>query len=361
MKERIQKLRQIIKEQQCDAILLSSVPNIFYVTGYGGFSIEERDAYALITSQDSYIISSALYAEALKVQVPHMQSIERTRDRSFQKIMADIIAKHTIQNCGFEDDNMTVYEYQTIASLPFVLQPVDLSELRVIKEQTELHKIQKACAIGDAAFTYICKQIKSGITEREIASLLEIFLKEHHTDNAFRPIVGFGEHAAVPHHLTSDTKLKDSTCILIDFGVKYQNYCSDMTRTLFFGKAPKEFRDAYQTAVEAQQQGIDFITQKLKKNKEILIADVDIAARDYVTRQGYPPFNHASHGIGIETHESPRFHPKFQDLLAENMVFSIEPGIYIPGSFGIRIEDDFTVRDGKLVQLTQASKALLEI
>lgn len=361
MEERIQKVRQIIKSQQCDAVLLSSVPNIFYVTGYGGFSIEERDAYVLITPQESYVISSALYAEAIKIQVPHMHSIERNRQRSFQNIVADLVARHKIKNCGFEYDNLTVYEYQTIASLPFALRPIDLSTLRSIKHQDELDKMQKACHIVDEAFTYICTQLKPGITEKELSYLLEIFFKQQHADNSFRPIFAFGANAAVPHHLVSDSKLERNTCILMDFGAKYDHYCSDMSRTVFFGKAPDKFKQAYQTTIDAQQKGIDHIKTKLEKNEEIFIADVDIIARDYVVSQGYPPFNHASHGIGIADHEHPRFHPKFKDILKENMAFSIEPGIYFPGKFGIRIEDDFTVKNGKLIELTKSTKELLEM
>lgn len=361
MDNRVHNLRRILKEQNCEAVLLSSVPNIFYLTGYGGFSYEERDAYVLVTQSDNYVISSALYAEAVKVQVPHMHSIERTRERSFSSVLSDLISKHKIKTCGFEHDNLTVYEYNTIASLPFTLQPVDLSELRIIKDISELDKMQKACGLVDKAFTYICSQVKTGITEKELSSLLEIFLKQHHADNSFRPIFAFGENAAVPHHLTSDKKLEKNTCILMDFGAKYEQYCSDMSRTVFFGKAPNDFKRAYQTTIDAQQKGIDHIRTKLESNETIFIADVDIVAREHVVSEGYPPFNHASHGIGIADHEAPRFHPKFKDVLKENMVFSIEPGIYFPSKFGIRIEDDFTVRDGKLIELTKSTKDLLEI
>jgi Xaa-Pro aminopeptidase len=189
-----------------------------------------------------------------------------------------------------------------------------------------------------------------------------MFIKQHHAELSFNTIVAFAENGAYIHHKTGDKKLTANSPILIDFGVRFSNYCSDMSRTFFFGKATNEQKDAYQTVLASQEKAIEFIQKKLDKKEAINLSDVDLIARDYMIKKNYDSLPHAlGHGIGLEVHESPRLSPASDDIINEGMVFSIEPGIYRLNKFGIRIEDIFAIEENKLVQLTNSSRKLREI
>src|SRR6185369_15439550 len=168
----------------------------------------------------------------------------------------NISEKENILVLGIEEDNITVREQKKIAKVVKIQKHFTLNELRIQKESKEIAKIKKACTIGDKAFSYILKQIKVGMTEKEIAFLLETFVRKNDAEPSFPSIVAFSENAAVPHHKTGKRKLKNDEFVLLDFGVKYENYCSDMTRTVFFGKANKEQKKAYETVLAAQNKAI---------------------------------------------------------------------------------------------------------
>jgi len=186
---------------------------------------------------------------------------------------------------------------------------------------------------------------------------------------SFPPIVAFGKNSSIPHHQTGDSILgpesssgREGQIILLDFGVKYDDYCSDMTRTVFFGKPSKEQQKIYETVLSAQQKAVDYINKTLKSGKKIWASKVDIAARDYIISKGFPTIPHSlGHGIGLEVHEHPSLSPKSKEDLKSGMVFSIEPGIYIPNLGGVRIEDLFVLENQQLRALTGSSKALIII
>lgn len=360
MKDRLKTLHQLLKEQNLDAALLSTVPNIFYLTGYRGFSTEERDAFVVVTKKNAYVITNALYYHAVVEQVPHMQVLEYTRTTPFKTLLETICKEDEVAKIGFEDHNLTVFEYSRIQDVKATFVPIDLEKFRFVKSNDEIATIQKACALGDQAFTYICTQLIEGITERQLANKLELFIKSHDANISFRAIVAFGKNAAVPHHFSSDDKLEKNKCILIDFGVKIDNYCSDMTRTIFFGTPDAEFKNIYQTALDAQAKAVTYINDCLKRQEFPVPAVVDQTARTYVTDHGYPPFNHSSHGIGLEVHEYPHMSSQ-QSPMQNRMVFSIEPGVYLTGKMGVRIEDLFKIEQNKLVQLTKSTKELITI
>jgi Xaa-Pro aminopeptidase len=364
MDARITNLRTILKEQNLDAVLVSSVPNITYLSGYGGFSTEERDAFLFITKKNAYIITNALYITAIREHVTHLIIIEQTRDNPLRNILSKLVAKHAIKRIGFEDANLSVAEYTNLKSHKKLLTPINLEDLRVVKTQTEIDAIKKACEIGDAAFAFIKTKIKIGMTEQEVANLLEMYMKQQQADSSFRTIVAIGKNAAIPHHLAGDSKLKANTNILLDFGVRYELYCSDMTRNIFFGKATKEYRNVYQTVLDAQQKAIEALESMLaKRNPEkISMKDIDRVARDYIISKGYPSIPHTlGHGIGLEVHEGFRLYHLVEGNFANGMVFSIEPGIYVPNQTGVRIEDLFSIEKNKLVRLTNASRELIEL
>ncbi len=363
MKDRIKKLHAILEKKNLDAALISDVYDICYLTGFSNFAVEEREAFLLIAKKGSYVITDGRYAEAVKIQVPHFTLIERTALDPLDKIFKTLAKKHTIKKLGFDENNITFAEHKLLTRCFNDLNHFSISDLRMIKDSNEVSAIKTACQIGDKAFTYILKHIKAGITEKQLAFELELFVKKQGANLSFPSIVAFGANAAVPHHQTSDKRLKPNSFVLLDFGVRFENYCSDMTRTIFFGKENDRQKRMYQTVLKAQKKAIDLLYNKLVYyTQEIKASEVDKAARGYIISQGYPSIPHSlGHGIGLEVHEAPSLSPRSKQALENGMVFSIEPGIYIPHYGGVRIEDLFAIQNNKLIQLTKSQKNLTEL
>ncbi len=342
-----------------DALLISSPCNISYLTSYSGFSTIEREAFLLITNGKQYILTDGRYTEEIKKIVSSFSLLEISSKFSLTDWLQKISKEQHLSAIGIEEDNLTVFEYKKISKCFKSIKHCSISELRIIKETTEIEHIQNACKIGDWAFVYILTKIKEGITEKELAFELEYYIKKQGAELSFPSIVAFGENSSVPHHQTSNTKLKKNEFVLLDFGVKIQNYCSDMTRTIVFGKPSTEQKKIHQTVLDAQQKAIDLLNSK---SKPILASDIDKGARDYIIFHGYPAIPHSlGHGIGLEVHEAPRLSPKSKDILKNGMVFSIEPGIYTPNFGGVRIEDLVVLENNKVRLLTKSSKELIHL
>lgn len=375
--DKIEKVLEIISGNKLDAALISSVSNIIFLTGFSGFSHLEREAFLLISKKKNYIITDGRYSEAVS-KIPHFELLEISHKNSLEDIFK--LLSNKINRLGVEEDDISLSESKKFKKYFKLISLKDLENLRVVKEESEVLKIKKACQIGDEAFNFILKKIKSGITEKELAFEIEMFIKKSGADISFPPIVAFGKNSSIPHHQTGDTKLSKDQIVLLDFGVKFENYCSDMTRTVFLGKADDKFKKIYNTVLKSQELTIKMlidyslrstaINKKLKAvvrsrstDPKILNAsNLDNVARQYIIRSGYPTIPHSlGHGIGIEVHESPRLSPKSKDILKPGMVFSIEPGIYIPNYGGIRIEDLVTIQKNKPELLTHSPKNLIEI
>lgn len=397
-KNRILKLREILKVEKVDAVLVSSISNILYFTGFSNFSKDEREAYLLITKKSAYVITDARYSEAVKESVPHCMLLERNPQNSTLNLLKKVVNTESVKSLGFEDNNLTVAEYQELAktlnaSSPkeksfqksksgiqlqhtSMLKPIDISKIREIKEDEEIIYIQKACAIGDMAFDFLLGKIKSGISEKELAFELEFFVKRRGATLSFDPIVAFGPNSSAPHHETGNKKLtKADHFVLLDFGVKWDNYCSDMTRTVFFGKPNREEKKMYETVKAAQEKAIELLSHPERQRRTpsgskvdprqpqtITAYDIDSAARSYIVSQGYPTIPHSvGHGIGLEVHELPWISPRINEKLKPGMVFSIEPGIYIPKFGGVRIEDLVAITKNQARVLTTAPKEIVTL
>ena len=342
---RIASIRQRLSKEKLDAVLISSVANITYLTGYANFSEKEREAYLILGKDFQYIITDGRYTNAVKEQVPHFELFERSYQTPTEQLFKKL--KNQIKILGIEEDNLTVSELKKIKKHFKKTTHFKLS--RSIKNDDEIKKIEKACQIGDLAFEYILKQIKIGVTEKETANKLEGFIKGQGGEFSFSAIVAFGKNSAISHHQTGQTKLEKGQIILIDFGVKFENYCSDMTRTVFFRQPSKKQQEMYKVVYEAQKKAVGFINSK----KQVKAADVDKVVRDYIMSKGYPNLPHSlGHGIGLEVHEQPYISPKSKEVLNEGMVFSIEPGIYIATFGGVRIEDLYTIEKTNVKKLT---------
>lgn len=362
--KRIKKLKVKISEEKLDAVFISAVSSIEYLTGYSNFSKDEREAYLFIGGDFQYIITDGRYSEAIKRELAHFTLFERGHKKGTE----DLFKKHKIEikNLGIEEDNLTVSEYKIIKKHFKNLKHFEVSNLRSIKDRWEIEKIKKACELGDKAFNYIIKKIKIGVSEKQIAHELEKFIKENGAEFSFPAIVAFGKNSSIPHHQTGNTRMgpesssgREGLFILLDFGIKFENYCSDMTRTIFFGKPDSKQKKIYETVLKAQQEAVKFIDSSIKAGKQLKASDVDKVARDYIISKGYPSIPHSlGHGVGLEVHEHPHISPKSKEELKIGMVFSIEPGIYIPQFGGVRIEDLYVLKKEGLEQITNASKEL---
>lgn len=223
-----------------DALFLSDARNIYYLTGFSGVSAAEREAFLLITKSKSYILTDGRYTTAIKKLVTNFELGEISSSYPLKELLKDLLKKDSIHSIGIQETNLTVAEYKLLTNIVNNIHPAKLHLLRMQKEVNEIRSIKAASEIGDKAFTYILKQIEEGTTEKELARKLELFIMNHDAELSFPSIVAFGANAAIPHHQTSDLRLTTNDLILLDFGVKIDSYCSDMTRTVFFGKANDE-------------------------------------------------------------------------------------------------------------------------
>lgn len=360
LNERLKKLQTEIKAQKLDAVLISKVANIIYLTDYSGFSPEEREAFLLITPNSQLIITDGRYTEAVKKLIPNFKLVEISGKSKLKDLLSDLVKKYKITKLGIEEDNLKVSEYKLIKKLVKSVADFKFHEHRSIKTPEEIKLIQKACEIGDEAFKFIQTKIKAGITEKQLMFHLENFIREQGFEPSFKTIVAFAENSAVPHHQTGDRKLKSGDFVLLDFGVKFKNYCSDMTRTLVFGKPSEKQKKMYETVKQSQQKTYDYLKANYKKGVEG--SDLDKIARDHIRGSKFPSIPHSlGHGIGIEVHEHPYLGMNSKEILKEGMVFSIEPGIYLPELGGVRIEDLYVIEKNAVRQLTQSNKELVRL
>jgi Xaa-Pro aminopeptidase len=337
-----------------DAILISSVPNIIFYTGYSGFFESDREAFLIVKGKSKILITDSRYIEDVN-KIKNIKVIECSVGRFLKQAGEKILKDLGIKTLGIEENNLTVTEYKYLSNFTNLV-PVDLRDLRIIKDDHEIQNIKRACKIGDDAFDFIVNQLHAGKTEKQVALELEHFIRSKGAEISFSSIVAFGANSAAAHHKSDNTKLKKNEMVLLDFGVKVNNYCSDMSRTVFFGKADNKFKDIYQVVLEAQLKSI----KTIKSN--INASEIDLAARNHIVKKGFQDIYHSvGHGIGIEVHEAPYISPYSKDIVKNGMVFSVEPGIYIPGYGGVRIEDIVAVRNSKAELISKAKREIIEV
>lgn len=338
-----------------DANLISSAKNISYISNISFFSETEREVFLIISKNKKFLITDRRYSEEIRNKTIGFEIIDSGALNFIANETKEFFKKEKIKSLGFEENNLTVSEFKNL-SKNINLIPIDLKSLREIKTNEEIKLIKRACKTTDSAFKFILSKLKVGVTERSIAHELEDYFKNKNVSNSFQPIVAFGKNSSIPHHESNNTKLRKNQIVLLDFGVKVSGYCSDMTRTVFFGKADAKFKRMYQTVLDAQKIAIGKIIDGIKAS------EIDKAARDFIIKNGYPNIIHSvGHGIGLEVHESPSVSPKSKDIIKNNMVFSIEPGIYLNEYGGVRIEDLVLVRPTKVELISKAKRGLIEL
>ena len=339
-----------------DGLLLTSRYSRHY-----GAEFDIAEGVAIVTKQGCRYFTDSRYIESAQRGIQGFEVLEINRENPYAKRINDAIADFGVTVLGYEEDYLTVAEFMSFEKkLNAKLVPMNdaISGFRQIKEEYELERMRKAQQITDAAFTEVLGRIKAGMTEKELAAeLIYCLLKNGGEGLSFEPIVVSGPNTSLPHGVPGERRLQDGDFITMDFGVLYQGYCSDMTRTVALGQATDEMRKVYDTVLKAQLAGIA-ATKAGVKGK-----DVDAAARQVIEDAGYGPyFGHSyGHSLGMEVHEMPSCSPSGEAVMEENMVSSAEPGIYLPGKFGVRIEDVVVFRADGCENLTHSPKNLIII
>jgi Xaa-Pro aminopeptidase len=351
---RIKKLNERLAEKEIEAIFISQPENRRYLSGFDGSA-----GFLLITTKDFILATDFRYMEQARKQAPDYELFQVTGD--IKSWFPKLIDGLNISRLGFEADHVSFGLHHRLSSmlddsgLQLQLFPVTglVEPLRAIKEPEELEFITKAVAISDAALEDVASTIHAGMTELEIAWELEKALHERGSQSMpFEIIIASGANAALPHAKPSQRTVQPGEPIVFDLGARVKGYSSDLSRTICLEKQDHAFKKVYQTVKEAQQAAITKITVGMTG------AEADSLARDVIERAGYgDAFGHGlGHGLGLAPHEQPFLSPNSQDKLADGMVFTIEPGIYLPDWGGARIEDTVVMENGKIRLLSQAEK-----
>jgi len=347
-----------LQKINADAFLVSNFFNIIYTTGFQTLSPTEREAYVLITKERLYIITDSRYERgdvADDIDISYIKDGKTATD-SLQGLCQLL----SVKSLGYEGDNLTWNEAQTLQKIGVHLAPFTraFSFLRSIKKEEEIFAIKQACHIGDSVLRDMTPYIHPGQTEKELAWIIEKLIREAYASElAFDPIVAVDEHSAIPHYNTKmgSGSVKEASLLLLDFGVKRHNYCSDITRMVAIGDIPDEIITTYRTLLSAQVNTIKYIQSATQ------LKDVDLFCRSELKRDKLPNYSHSTgHGIGLEVHEFPKVSGLSHDDKQAGEVFTIEPGVYIPGKWGMRIEDTiFISPEGEVEVLTRFPKELI--
>ncbi len=355
MLKRINRIREILKSINADGIIAYSPENRRYLSGFTGST-----GYAIISDKNAGFVTDFRYTEQAKHQCKGFEVIKN--ESPVSEYIADTIKKYGISRLAYEDAYMTVAFYEQLRDKLSGVEMVPLKEadgeIRIIKDEEELSNIKKAAEIADSAFTHILSFIKPGITENEVALELEYFMKKSGASgNSFESIVASGLRSSMPHGVASDKEINNGDLLTLDFGCVYNGYCSDMTRTIVVGKANDEQKKIYDIVLKAQMEAL------LHIKAGVLGKDVDKIARDIICDAGYGDnFGHGlGHGVGLAVHEEPRLSISGNRVLEKNMVVTDEPGIYIPGFGGVRIEDLVVVGEDGPVVYSMSPKELIEL
>lgn len=331
--------QKILQLSDCQAVYTSCLYQLRYITG-----IEPENGCAIVDETGVTLYTDMRYMEAAEKLLAgtDVKPVLYNQSELLKRLAA-------YQSVGISFDQTTHSEYLALEKAGVKMQNVDAAfeKAMTVKTEWELANIAKACQIAEDAFNALLPEIKEGMTETEVAALLEYKMRALGAQGlSFETIVAFGAHAAVPHHETGNTKLQFGDEILIDFGCKVNGYCSDITRTFLFGDDDKheEFKKAYAHVLAAHNLAQEKITSGMTGKQ------ADAVARDYLKENGYGDlFTHSlGHGIGLNVHEKPSVSPKGEQILCDNMVFSDEPGVYKAGEYGIRIEDTVTLENGRI-------------
>lgn len=352
---RLRRVREILSNRKLEGFIVTNRLNVRWLVGFTG-----SNGAVLLTEDQLYLFTDSRYEIQSAEQAPDARITISNDAVSLQA--ARKASQLGLKTVGFEADDLTVSAHKAMkAELPGTslraTQSI-VSRLRYVKSPEEIDKIRRAVQITDAAYNTLLGSIKPGVSEKDLAAELAYTLKKNGAESeSFPSIVASGERSALPHAVPTDATLVVGTQVLMDFGGQYEGYAGDMTRTVFLGKATDKFRDIYNIVLDAQLAAISGVAPG-KSGKEI-----DAIARDYIASHGYEDaFQHSlGHSIGLDVHDGAALSPRSELILEPGMVVTVEPGIYLEGWGGVRIEDDILVNETGYENLTGSTKSLLEL
>lgn len=360
---RLDRLQKMLRDFSCDALLVDDLISIFYLTG-----LDLSAGKLLVHNQGAYLIVDSRYLELCRKASP--MPVLENKSSNLEELLTELLsdAKFSfIQALAFDRETTSYKDYQQLrASIDAVnakttikrdLIPLDnlVKQLRAIKDTGEINALREAARLGSQGFDFVCSILREGITEGEVAAELEIFWKRRGSKTvAFEPIIAFGPNSSMPHYRGGKEKLAHNSVVLVDIGVNLSHYHSDMTRMVYFGQPDPRIATIHAIVQQAQQAALALC------RPGILIGELDAAARKFITDHGYgKQFVHGlGHGVGLEIHELPvvkNTAPYKEIALDPGMVITIEPGIYLPGVGGVRIEDTVVITETGCENLTDRS------
>lgn len=358
--DRHQMMMELLRREQLDAVLVSDRYNVRYLSRFTGDT-----AYLYISQKRCVLMTDSRYTTWARSEAQGFEIFQVSREMPYEKKLVELMEEENIQSIGFENRKMIYSDViklqnqsETLSGLVWKALDDRLDAIRRIKTEEELELIAKAEAIGDRAFSHIIRMLNTGMTEQEVAWELEASMRREGAEGlSFDTIAVFGERTAMPHAVPGKRRLQKGDFVVMDFGCIYEGYCSDMTRTVVMGQADAQQRKIYNVVLEAQQRALQYI------RSQVTACEVDRVARDVIEEAGYGAyFGHGlGHSVGLYIHESPALSPGDATVLQENMLETVEPGIYVPDFGGVRIEDLVVVKNGGCRNLTGSKKDLLEL
>ena len=339
---------------EVDGLLLTSRYSRHY-----GAEFDIAEGIAIVSRAGCRYFTDSRYIESAENGIRGFEVLMTDREHPFSKRINDAIADFGIKALGYEEEYLTVAElnrFEELVQAKLIPMGEKINGFRAVKEDWELDRMRKAQAMADKAFAEVLTRLKPGMTEKELqAELIYCLYKNGGEGLSFDPIVVSGPNSSLPHGVAGDRVIREGDFVTMDFGVLYGGYCSDMTRTVAVGYATEEMKKVYETVLAAQEAGI------AASRAGVTGSQVDGAARKVIEDAGYGEyFGHSyGHSIGMEVHESPNCSPASEVPMEVGTVCSAEPGIYLPGKFGVRIEDVVIFREGGVENITHSPKNLI--
>lgn len=351
--QRVKNVQDKLSKYNIDALLVTNMFNVRYLANFTGTT-----GLVVITKDEAYFVTDFRYTEQAAEEAKGF-TIVKNEGPIFEEV-AKIVQEDKIENLGFEQENITYAVYNQINDIiPCELVPVTglVEKLREVKTEDEINIIKEAINITEKAYDYILGFVKPGKTEIEVANKLDFYMRnEGATSVSFDTIVASGVRSAMPHGVASDKVIEEGDMVTIDFGCYYKGYVSDMTRTFAVGDPGEQMKEIYEIVYQANKK----VNEVAKAG--MTGAELDAIARDYIAEKGYgPQFGHTlGHGIGLEVHEGPSLSFRNEDKLVVNNIVTNEPGIYVPGLGGVRIEDDLVIKeDGAEILMTTPKELII--
>ena len=338
---RIRALRDLMREHKLDGYLVTHLPDLFYLTGF-----KSEGYYALIGLEEAWLFFPKLLFQDGKESTQGFNCLAGP----FWKLVEQIASKNKLKKKAFDPDNINYQLGMALNKKGYKDVGGLLTQLRIIKDGEEIRAIRKACHLAHQGYLFAKTRVKPGVRESAVAVDLEHYFRRMGSSGiAFDTIIAAGPHSALPHHVTSDYVIKKGEPVVMDLGCIWEGYRSDLTRTVTVGKINGVFNKIYKLVEDSQRKAITQVRPGLTAHQ------IDAISRQVITRNGYGRYfiHSTGHGVGIDIHESPRVAPGSQEVLQSNMVITVEPGIYLPGKYGVRIEDTLLVTPTGQEILTQ--------